>query len=116
MEMSKMHRATCVHHFSKQTLLKGAWCHLENKGKTCIVVPFIQSMLHFVAAKLPYHKNYRKIYNQLTGLTRQLSHLYTPDWLWSSGVKHLCLFYEETPSHGPIPPNSQNGTMAKDSW
>ncbi len=34
------------------------------------------------------------------------------------GVKHICLFYKETPSHGPIPPppQSQNGTMAKDAW
>ncbi len=22
----------------------------------------------------------------------------------SRSVKHICLFYEETPSHGPIPP------------
>ncbi len=30
-------------------------------------------------------------------------------------IKQICLFYEETPSHGPIPHN-QNGTMAKDAW
>ncbi len=30
-------------------------------------------------------------------------------WLWlgklaGKSLKHICLFYEETPSHGPIPP------------
>ncbi len=24
--------------------------------------------------------------------------------IFSKGLKHICLFYEETPSHGPIPP------------
>ncbi len=35
-----------------------------------------------------------------------------------SPIKHICLFYEETPSHGPIapPPHSQNGTVAEGAW
>ncbi len=32
------------------------------------------------------------------------------------GVKHICLFCEETPQPWSDPPNNQNDTMAKDAW
>ncbi len=51
-----------------------------------------------------------------TWLANIMMHLWVdtekqPSW----SVKHTCLFYEETPSDGPIP-HIQNDTMAKDAW